>query len=206
MSNLCDSRNEIKSAAASTEGSPLMKLIAVLMAAGITKTAELAEACGVTVRAVQLARKRTPVRERGFAEANVDSPKNESGFAKTTTEQRAPYKESSLREDTHLLFLDENGRLIVKDESFRRDWIERLGSPLAFDQAVRAAQSWVKPGTAVTLGWLEGQFELQRRHALKTPSTPKAAPYGQAVPYRPRNVRPAMSAETARELASYGML
>lgn len=60
--NLESVRDEIKAAAQECDGTPTAKLVAVLIAAGVTDTKEIAAIIGVKVRAVQTARKRTTVR------------------------------------------------------------------------------------------------------------------------------------------------
>lgn len=71
--------------AAATGGTVTERAIAILVATGVTSNRAIAEALGVTMRAVQKARKatqeRTTVREPQFAEANHSSPKSEPQFA-----------------------------------------------------------------------------------------------------------------------------
>lgn len=101
MQNLRSVRDEIKATAVACEGTPTAKLVAILTAAGITDTKELAAILDVGERAIQKARKpnhsspnsgtanqdsRTTVRtEPEFAnhssETNHSSPKSEPQFA-----------------------------------------------------------------------------------------------------------------------------
>lgn len=101
MQNLRSVRDEIKATAVACEGTPTAKLVAILTAAGITDTKELAAILDVGERAIQKARKpnhsspnsetanqnsRTTVRtEPEFAnhssETNHSSPKCEPQFA-----------------------------------------------------------------------------------------------------------------------------
>lgn len=62
MQNLQSVGGEIKACAEQCTGSPTEKLIAVLIAAGITDNAILAAVAGIKIRAVQAARKRTTLR------------------------------------------------------------------------------------------------------------------------------------------------
>lgn len=89
----------------SNGGTPTERAIAVLLASGITACSEIADALGLSVRAVQIARKRTSVRETQFASgtgfAKHDSPaipishESETCFASPPTNPRArAYKES----------------------------------------------------------------------------------------------------------------
>lgn len=105
---------ELKTLMTSNGGTLSERAIAVLVAAGITCSREIAEALGITVRAVQMARQRSQLREAGCApEAccakpasppQQASPKSEAGFAASetgfvdqTTETRArAYKESTI--------------------------------------------------------------------------------------------------------------
>lgn len=104
--NLEAVRDEIKAAAATCEGTPTAKFVAVLIAAGITDTKEIAAIMGVGERAVQKARKanhsspnsetpnqgsRTTVRnEPQFANhssvPNHSSPKSEPQFGRARVE------------------------------------------------------------------------------------------------------------------------
>jgi hypothetical protein len=94
--NLDAVRDEIKAAAQSCDGTPTAKLVAVLAAAGITDTKELAAILNVGERAIQKARKansgspnsetRTTVRNEPqdanhSSEPNQSSPGNEPQFA-----------------------------------------------------------------------------------------------------------------------------
>lgn len=72
-------QGEIKEILSACDGTPTQKLIAILTAAGITASAEVARLIGVTQRAIQKANssshERTTVREPQFADANSSSPK-----------------------------------------------------------------------------------------------------------------------------------
>ena len=59
MRNLVEVSDQIKAVASSCTGTPTAKLIALLNAAGITSTAEIAAILGVAIRTVQHARKGT---------------------------------------------------------------------------------------------------------------------------------------------------
>ena len=96
MQNLEAMRDEIKAAAQHCDGTPTAKLVAVLVAAGITDTKELADVIGVKIRAVQAARKplakRTTVRAPGCAasqcahqdaQTQQDAPENAPQCAET---------------------------------------------------------------------------------------------------------------------------
>lgn len=95
-------------------GTPTERAIAVLAAAGVTSSDAIAKALGLTVRAVQLARKQTAHRaaqvvesEVGFAKqtslAKQVSPESEVGFATPPTDSRArAYKESPSEISTSL--------------------------------------------------------------------------------------------------------
>lgn len=202
MSRVQTTADEIKAIATETCGNALSKLVAVLMATGITKTAELAAIIGVTPRAIQLAKKRTPVREPEFAEANVDSPKREQEFATAQAEQQTPIRNLP-SVDSYSIFLDEKGRIVVTDEEFRKDWTARFGSGTAFTEAVRKAQGYVRPDKPLSLGWLESQFEISKTLERK-PATPKVSPFGQVVPYRPRPAPKPVDAETHALLVQLG--
>lgn len=100
MMNLEEVRDEIKAAAQACEGTPTAKFVAVLVAAGITDTKEIAAIIGVGERAVQKVRKtnhsspnsgtpnhssRTTVRNEPqdanhSSETNHSSPKSEPQF------------------------------------------------------------------------------------------------------------------------------
>lgn len=96
---------EIKELMVATGGSASDRAVALLIASGMTATKDIAEALGLTQRAVQMAKKRIQLREASFAcEANFAkpaspakdvSPRSEAGFAALSTEARArAYKES----------------------------------------------------------------------------------------------------------------
>lgn len=57
MTKLVEARDEIKAVAAACTGTPTAKMIAVLNAAGITSTAEIAALLGVAIRTVQHAKR-----------------------------------------------------------------------------------------------------------------------------------------------------
>lgn len=85
MTNLLENGDQIKAVAKNCTGTPTAKLIAILEAAGVTSSAEIADLIGVKVRAVQAARKRTTMRatECGApqcahhnAQTHQDAPKN----------------------------------------------------------------------------------------------------------------------------------
>lgn len=61
MTTLADVRDQIKAVAFSVDGTPTAKLIAVLEAAGITKTSDIAQVLHMTSRGVQKARVRRTV-------------------------------------------------------------------------------------------------------------------------------------------------
>ena len=73
MSNLVEVRDEIKAAVENCTGTPTAKLVAILVAAGITSTAEIAAICGLKTRAVQIA-KRTTMRNDVDGHAHQDAP------------------------------------------------------------------------------------------------------------------------------------
>lgn len=87
MCNIASVRDQIKAVCESCTGTTTEKLVAILIAAGISSTTEIAAICGVTTRAIQKAARRTTVRqcEPQFANhsshANHSSPKCEPQFA-----------------------------------------------------------------------------------------------------------------------------
>lgn len=86
-----------------TDGTPTQKLIAVLQAAGITDTAELAALIGVGVRAIQKANhssQRTTVREPEFAERTTVR-QNEPQFANHSSSLPRAYIESPSEIDSY---------------------------------------------------------------------------------------------------------
>lgn len=85
-----------------TDGTPTQKLIAVLQAAGITDTAELAQLIGVGLRAIQKANsssQRTTVREPQFAKRTTVR-QNEPQFANSSSPLARAYKESPTEIDS----------------------------------------------------------------------------------------------------------
>ena len=198
MENVTSIRNEIKTIAAAAEGSPLVKLVAVLMANGITKTAELAAICQVTPRAIQLAKKRTPVREQGFAKANVDSPKRERGFAKTQAEQSPPIRNLPTV-DSYPYYFSEKGSLVV-DDQVKAKWRPRFDSDDDLDLAIQQVAPFLIDGP-VHIAKFDGRMAYAVRHR-KPLSTPKAA--SREVPmFRAQPVRRGLTPDQlARELGA----
>lgn len=97
--------SEMKALMTANGGSPSERAITVLIAAGMTCSTDIAEALGLTLRAVQMARQRSQLREASCApEADCAkpasppqqiSPKSEASFATPPAETRArAYKES----------------------------------------------------------------------------------------------------------------
>lgn len=82
METMHEKSEQIKAILSACDGTPTQKLIAILNAAGITASAEVASLIGVTQRAIQKANssspERTTVREPQFADANSSSPKANS--------------------------------------------------------------------------------------------------------------------------------
>lgn len=69
MQNLGAVCDQIKAVAQACDGTPTAKFIAVLIAAGVTDTKQIADILGIKVRAVQAAKKRTTVRAPRCASA-----------------------------------------------------------------------------------------------------------------------------------------
>lgn len=69
MKNLGAVCDQIKAVAQACDGTPTAKFIAVLIAAGVTDTKQIADILGIKVRAVQAAKKRTTVRAPQCASA-----------------------------------------------------------------------------------------------------------------------------------------
>ncbi len=69
MQNLGAVCDQIKAVAQACDGTPTAKFIAVLIAAGVTDTKQIADILGIKVRAVQAAKRRTTVRAPRCASA-----------------------------------------------------------------------------------------------------------------------------------------
>lgn len=93
MCNIRDVVDQIKEIAANQDGTPTQKLLAILIAAGVDKTADLAAVTGLTERAIQKAKanhssanssseKRTTVRKNELQFANSSSGANSSSVAR----------------------------------------------------------------------------------------------------------------------------
>ena len=88
-----DKRDEIKAIVQSVNGTAMQRLIAVLEAAGITDTAELADTIGCTPRAVQKARRSEPQFVEPCAEQRTPVRRSEPQFANPSS--RTPVRKTN---------------------------------------------------------------------------------------------------------------
>lgn len=179
MTNLATARDEIKAILAGAGDTPTAKLIAILDAAGICNTAEVAALVGLKVRAIQTARRRNGATQcagatecaQQNAQAQPIAPENATHCAEA--QPIAPrarvegYNNPSYLEDRLVnnnppfpLIADATsaedraaliGSAIVLRDDLRQYWIARLGSAERLELALIQVAQYVQPNSRRSL-------------------------------------------------------